>query len=258
MPHMEPIHALILGIVEGVTEFLPISSTGHLILTSKLLGLGESDFLKSFEIAIQLGAILAVAVLYRKTILRDRKTMTKALVAFVPTGVLGLLLHGFVKRHLLGDERVVLWSLFLGGLALVLFERFHRENRGPADLGGITYRQALIIGTCQAAAMVPGVSRSAATVIGGLALGLPRKTVIEFSFLLAIPTMLAATGLDLAKSASTFASADALALGIGFAAAFVTAIFAVRFLLKFVASRTFAPFGVYRMVAAAAYALIVR
>lgn len=255
---MDPINALILGIVEGVTEFLPISSTGHLILASKLLGLGETEFLKSFEIAIQLGAILAVAVLYRRTILNDRRAMTKALVAFVPTGVLGLLLHGVVKRYLLGDERVVLWSLFLGGLALVLFERFHKENKGPADLGGITYRQALIIGTCQAVAMIPGVSRSAATVVGGLALGLPRKTVVEFSFLLAIPTMIAATGLDLAKSASSFAGADVVALGIGFAAAFVTALAAIRFLLKFVTTRTFAPFGIYRMAAAGAFAILVR
>ncbi len=255
---MDPIHALILGLVEGVTEFLPISSTGHLILTSRLLGLGESDFLKSFEIAIQLGAILAVVVMYRKTILRDRAAMARVLVAFVPTGVIGLLLHGVVKRYLLGDARVVLWALFLGGLALTLFERFHKENRGTADVAAITWKQALVIGTCQAAAIVPGVSRSAATVIGGLALGLPRKTVVEFSFLLAVPTMAAATGLDLLKSASAFAAGDALALAIGFAAAFATAILAVRFLLKHVVTRDFSPFGVYRMALAAAFALFVR
>jgi undecaprenyl-diphosphatase len=257
LPFMEPLHALILGIVEGITEFLPVSSTGHLILTSKLLGLADTTFLKSFEIAIQLGAILAVAVLYHKTILRDRRAMLMTLVAFVPTGVLGLLLHDVVKRHLLGDERVVLWSLFLGGLALVLFERLHRESGKPTDLSAITWKQAMAIGCCQAVAMIPGVSRSAATVVGGLAMGLPRKTVVEFSFLLALPTMAAATGLDLAKSASSFVAADALALGIGFAAAFVTALAAVRFLLRYVATRTFAPFGWYRMAAAAAFALLV-
>lgn len=248
---MGPLSAAILGVVEGLTEFLPVSSTGHLILASRLLGLPDSEFLKSFEIAVQLGAIAAVVLLYRRTLFGDVEALKRVLVGFVPTGVLGLALHGVVKRHLLGSESVVLWSLLLGGVALIAFERLHRSVPGDmADVRKITYRQAAVIGICQSLAMIPGVSRSAASVVGGLAQGIDRRTTVQFSFLLAVPTMLAATGLDLLKSAGSFSRDDAAAIAIGTVVAFVVAVIAIRFFLRFVRTHTFEPFGIYRIIVA--------
>ena len=248
---MEPLTAAILGVIEGLTEFLPVSSTGHLILASRLLGLPDSEFLKSFEIAIQLGAIMAVVVLYRRTLLRDVEALKRVIVGFIPTGVLGLAFYSVVKRHLLGSETVVLWALLVGGIALIGFERLHRSVPGDvADIRRITYRQALIIGACQSLAMIPGVSRSAASVVGGLAQGIDRRTTVQFSFLLAVPTMLAATGLDLLKSAGTFASSDAAALAVGAVVSFVVALLSIRFFLRYVRTHTFVPFGIYRIIIA--------
>ncbi len=225
---MHPLHALILGIVEGISEFLPISSTGHLILASKLLHIAESDVVKSFEIFIQLGAILAVTVLYWRRLLLNRDTFFKVIVAFLPTAVIGLIVHGMVKKYLLGNVDVVLWSLFLGGLFLILFEQWHPTSRSSlrgagrepshteSNLSNVSYKQAVALGFFQSIAIIPGVSRSASTIVGGLLMGLNRRTIVDFSFLLAIPTMAAATGLDLMKSYKEFGSSDVLALGIGF------------------------------------------
>ncbi|HSD12778.1 MAG TPA: undecaprenyl-diphosphatase UppP [Patescibacteria group bacterium] len=256
---MHPVSAIILGIVEGLTEFLPVSSTGHLILASRLLGLGQSEFMKSFEIAIQLGAILAVVFMYRKTLFGDREALKRVVVGFIPTGVLGLALYKVVKHYLLGSDATVLWALFLGGLALIAFEMFHRSAPGgDADVRKITYRQALVIGAVQSLAMIPGVSRSAATVVGGLAQGIDRRTTVQFSFLLAVPTMLAATGLDLVKSAGSFGSGDLAAIVLGAAVAFVVAIAAIRFLLRYVRNHDFIPFGIYRVLVAVAFWAFVR
>jgi undecaprenyl-diphosphatase len=195
---MTILESLVLGVVEGVTEFLPISSTGHLILASSLLGIPQSDFTKSFEIAIQLGAILAVILLYWRSLL-EVETLKRVVVAFIPTGVIGFALYHFLKSYLLGNTVIVVSSLFIGGVIFIIFERLTatREITAPAPL---TYRQAFLVGVCQAIAIIPGVSRSGATIIGGLALGVKRTTIVEFSFLLAIPTMLAATGLDLLET----------------------------------------------------------
>lgn len=249
--------AIILGVVEGITEFLPISSTGHLILTSKLLGLAGSDFLISFEIAIQLGAILAVVFLYWRKLLVDRGLVARVLAAFVPTAVIGLALHGLVKTYLLGNAQVVLISLFVGGIVLILFEywfakkaklevRIEHVDGSPI----ITYKQAVIVGLVQSLAIVPGVSRAAATVVGGLALGLPRKTIVEFSFLLAIPTMAAATGLDLLKTGASFSVQEWQFLAIGFIVSAVVALLAIKWLLRFVIHHSFAVFGWYRVLMA--------
>jgi len=205
---MTLLQALVLGIVEGLTEFLPISSTGHLILAAKLLGLAQTEFQKSFEIVIQLGAILAVVVLYWRSFLRP-KVLAKVIAAFIPTGIIGLALYHLVKTYLLGNEMVVLAALALGGLVLILFELWHREPAGAVgEVDSVTYLQAIGIGLFQALAIIPGVSRSGATIVGGLAMGLTRETIVEFSFLLAVPTMLAATGLDLIKNASSFSVAQ--------------------------------------------------
>ena len=245
------LHAVILGIVEGVTEFLPISSTGHLMLTAKLLGLTQTEFQKSFEIAIQLGAISAVAALYWKTLARGLDIWKRVLVAFLPTACIGLIFYKIAKRFLLANNGVVLWSLFLGGILLIVFEFFYREKaEAVSEIKSISYRQSLCIGLFQSIAIIPGVSRAAATIIGGLALGLARKTIVEFSFFLAVPTMLAATGLDLLHSAGTFGGQDFFILGVGFLVSFLVAITAIKFLLAFIKRHNFVSFGVYRIIIA--------
>jgi undecaprenyl-diphosphatase len=246
--------AVILGIVEGLTEFLPISSTGHLMLASDLMGLPATEFLKSFEITIQLGAILSVVALYFKRLLVDFETVKKIIVAFIPTAILGVLLYKIVKTVFMDGTQIVLWALFLGGIFIVIFEKFHKEDKNAAqDLSAITYKQAFLIGVFQAFAMVPGVSRAGATIIGGLALGLGRKAIVEFSFLLAIPTMAAATGLDLLKNAGGFSPDQFGLLLTGFVGSFVIAILSIKFLLQFIKNHDFTGFGFYRIIAAAVF-----
>lgn len=253
---MDILQAIVLGIIEGATEFLPISSTGHLILAGDLMNIPANDFYKSFEIVIQLGAILAVVVLYFRSLL-DIEVLKRIVVAFIPTGIIGLLAYQFVKTHLLGSSTVVLWTLLIGGLALILFE-LARTERFQYDMpvSGITYTQAMIIGLFQAVAIVPGVSRSAATIVGGLLLDIPRKTIVEFSFLLAVPTMMAATGLDLIKNYSTFSSSGISLIAIGFVTSFVVALLAIKFFLSYVRTHGFLPFGIYRVVIAVLFWLI--
>ncbi|HEX7724498.1 MAG TPA: undecaprenyl-diphosphate phosphatase [Candidatus Paceibacterota bacterium] len=254
-------HSIILGLVEGITEFLPVSSTGHLILANSLLHITESDFTKSFDIIIQLGAILAVIVLYWKKIWNWR--MIKLLiVGFVPTGIIGLALYKVVKSYLLGNESIVLWSLLIGGIVLIVFELWHgktgREERATVqDVQNISYTQAATVGLFQALAIIPGVSRSAATIIGGMSLGIARTTIVEFSFLLAVPTMLAASGLDLVKNASLFSMDQFAVLAIGFVVSFVVAWGAIKFLLDFVRKHTFIPFGIYRIAVAIVFWLAI-
>ncbi len=249
--------SIILGVIEGITEFLPVSSTGHLILASQLLGISPSTFLSSFQIAIQLGAIAAVVFLYWKSFL-DFKFLTKLFVAFLPTGLVGFLVYPFVKGFLLGNSYVVVTSLFVGGIVLIVFELLHKEK--PESLEGakqITYGQALLVGCFQSIAIIPGVSRSAATILGGLLIGMRRIAIVEFSFLLAVPTMVAATGYDLLKSADTFAFDDLGLLALGFFTAFFVALLAMRFLLTIVRKYTFIPFGIYRIVLAILFFVIV-
>lgn len=254
---MTYIDSIILGIIEGFTEFLPISSTGHLILGSVLLGLPQTDVLKSFEIAIQLGAICAVALLFWKRFL-DWNILTRLLSAFIPTAVIGLLLHSFVKEHLLGNPYVVVAALFLGGVFLIVFEFFHKEDKTKEeDITDISHKQAFIVGVCQAFAIVPGVSRSAATIVGGLSLGLRRASIVEFSFLLAVPTMLAATTLDVVKSYQLFSVNDIGLILTGFTTAFLVALVSVKFLLHYVKRYTFMPFGVYRIIVALLFFFLV-
>ncbi len=241
------IQVIILGIVEGITEFLPISSTAHLILVSDLLRLAQTEFMKSFEIIIQLGAILAVVFLYWRAFL-NTDVLKRLVIAFIPTGILGLVFYKVIKHYLLGNTSVVLWSLFLGGLILIIFEKWYKEKENSLEeIANIPYRQCLIIGLFQSVAMIPGVSRSAATIIGGLLLGLRRKTIVEFSFLLATPTMLAATGLDLIKNANAFSIEQFDLLSVGFVVSFVTAIIGIKFLLAYIQKNNFIAFGVYRI-----------
>ncbi|MCK9432244.1 MAG: undecaprenyl-diphosphate phosphatase [Candidatus Omnitrophica bacterium] len=256
---MNILDVLIFGFVEGVTEFLPISSTGHLMLTARLLHLAPSEFVKSFQIAIQLGAVLSVAVVYRKQLAGGSRIWKHLLVAFLPAAVIGGFFYAVIKRYLLASSQVVLWSLFLGGLFLVVFEFFYRQKENAVDdLARISYPQALLIGLFQSVAMIPGVSRSAACIVGGLAAGLKRRVVVEFSFLLAIPTMLAATALDLFKSAHSFSGTEFIYLGAGFIVSFLVAMAAIKLLLLFIQKHTFISFGIYRMALAVLFWFFIR
>ncbi len=247
---MNPLQAIILGIVEGLTEFLPISSTAHLLVANRLLGLEIDSFVKSFDIFIQLGAILAVVVLYVRRFIVERRTLIAVAAAFIPTAIIGLLLYPVVKSLLLDSLFLVAWALIIGGLCLILFERWHKKRSEGTQT--VSNKNAAAIGLFQALALIPGVSRAGATIIGGLALGISRKTIVEFSFLLAVPTMAAAVGLDLLKSDFTFSSNEWLLLAIGFVAAFLTALAAIRFFLSFIERRDFTLFGWYRIALGAA------
>lgn len=242
---------IILGIIEGFTEFLPISSTAHLVLTSKLLRLETSEFLKSFEISIQLGAIASIIFLYWKTLISKWNLNAKIITAFVPTAIVGLIFYKLVKSVLLENYLISVYALFIGGIVLLLFELFYREKESDIkELTDISYRQAVAIGLFQSISIIPGVSRAAATILGGMTMGIKRKTIVEFSFLLAIPTMIAATGLDLIKSADVFSRADIFNLGVGFVVSLITAMISVKFLLKFVQDHNFISFGIYRIIIA--------
>ena len=254
---MDFLTAVILGIVEGISEFLPISSTGHLILTSHLLGLTPTEFQKSFEIAIQGGAILSVVVLYWEKLLVNFEVIKRIVVAFIPTGVLGFALYKIIKGYLLGSNYVALWSLLLGGVFIVAFELWHRGKGGSvSELTDISYKQSFLIGLFQAIAVIPGVSRAGATIIGGLMLGLRREVIVEFSFLLAVPTMLAATGYDLLKNAPLFSLDQFHFLVVGFISSFVVALLSIKFLLHFIKTHTFIPFGIYRIVFALSWLIL--
>jgi len=252
---MTILQSVILGIVEGATEFLPISSTGHLILVSQLIGVVQNEFSQTFEISIQLGAVCAIVALYARSFF-DVALLKKLAVAFIPTGIIGLVSYPILKTYLLGNNAVVLASLCIGGIALIFFERrFGKlsENTAPT-VATVSYRQAALIGLFQAVAIIPGVSRSGATVVGGMLLGIARPTIVEFSFLLAVPTILVATGFSLIASGMSFAGHDWLALGIGFFISFAVAIAAVRWLLEYIRRHSFAGFGIYRILFSAALA----
>jgi undecaprenyl-diphosphatase len=251
------LQALILGIVEGLTEFLPVSSTAHLDLARQVMHLDATEYMKSFEIIIQLGAILSVVVLYWKKFW-NWEVLAKLVVAFIPTGILGFLLRDVVKGRLLGNVTVMLSALIIGGVLLIIFDRYHNRTETEVDFGEITYQRAVLIGLFQSIAMIPGTSRSAATIVGGSMLGISKRTIVEFSFMLAVPTMAAATGYELLKSYHSL-SADFPSLAVGFVVSFITAIIAIKSFLAFVKKKAFSVFGVYRIVLAVAfYFLFVR
>jgi len=247
-----------LGIIEGFTEFLPISSTGHLILTSSILNLKQTDFLKSFEIAIQLGAVLSIVFLYWKSFLAERETLKRVLVAFLPTAIGGIVFYKIFKNVLLENSNIVLWALFSGGIFLIIFELLYREKENSIErISELPYSKSFFIGAFQIIAMIPGLSRAAATIIGGLALGLKRKTIVEFSFLLAVPTMLGAVVFDLIQNAGKFSFEQINFLAVGFIISFITAILSVKLLLRFIKNHNFVIFGFYRIILAFLFWLII-
>lgn len=250
---MDLINVLILSIVEGLTEFLPISSTGHLILASKLLNIQTTNFTKTFEIIIQLGAILAVVVLYFKKFF-NFSLIKKLIVAFIPTGVVGMILYPFIKVFLLGSSTVTLVTLFIGGIALIFIESILKKTNSPNlalnMLQNISYKKAFLIGCFQCLSVIPGVSRAAATIIGGLSVKLDRNTATEFSFILAVPTMIAASGYDLYKSREFISQTGSFTLFTGIILSFIFAMIAIKFLIGFVKKHDFKIFGIYRIVLA--------
>lgn len=242
------LEAIILSIIEGLTEFLPISSTGHMILASAAMGMEDDAFVKTFEISIQLGAIAAIALMYIDRFLRGIDIYLKLFVAFLPTAIVGLLAYKTIKE-LLFNSTVVAISLIIGGVIIILLDR-RVEERGSDTLAleELSYARAFRIGLIQCLSMIPGTSRAAATIIGGVFNGLNRKQATEFSFLLAVPTMVAATGYDLLKTSADISGSELQLLGIGLVGAFISAWFAVRLFVKWVSSHGFAAFGYYRIV----------
>jgi undecaprenyl-diphosphatase len=256
---MSLIHVFILSLTEGFTEFLPISSTGHLILASKLLGIPETNFVKTFEIVIQLGAILAVVVLYFKKFITSFNLIKKLIIAFIPTAIVGFTLYPLIKNVLLGSSSITLNALFWGGIALIGIEWFLKRKRNEVQkTSEITYKQALIIGTFQSLSVIPGVSRAAATIVGGLLTGLNRSTATEFSFLLAVPTMFAATGFDVWKSRDMIAQGGFLTLFAGTVLSFFFAALAIKFLINFIKKHDFTAFGIYRIILAILFWIFIK
>lgn len=248
---MTILQAIILSIVEGITAFLPISSTGHLILTSKVLGIAQTEFVKSFEVIIQLGAILAVILLYFNTVVKNVKIWGRTLLAFIPTGIIGIFVYDFVKASLLGNYNVVIFSLFFGGVAILLLEEFVTSKGNKIEsIEQLTPARSVLVGVIQSISMVPGVSRALATIFGGLSVGLSRKSATEFSFLLAVPTMLAASGFDLIKTGYMFSTQEYVVLAVGFVGAFISALISIKFLINFVQKHSFRAFAIYRIVLA--------
>ena len=239
--------AFILGIVEGITEFLPVSSTGHLILVSSLLGIEQTAFHKTFEVVIQLGSILAVIFAFKEKIFYSFELWKRLIVGFIPTAVLGLTFYKTIKS--LFAPETVAYMLVIGGVIFILVELFYKEKEHHIKkVEQVSYKQAFLIGLFQSMAMIPGTSRSGATIIGGILIGLKRKTATEFSFLLAVPTMLAATVYDMFKHHSEFDFSQTQALGIGFVTAFIVALVIVRWFLNFIKIHSFISFGVYRII----------
>ncbi len=253
---MSILESIILGIVEGLTEFLPVSSTGHLILVSTILGIKQTEFHKTFEVAIQLGSILAVVFLYRDKLFSSLELWKKLIVAFIPTGTLGFFLYKIIKS--LFEPSIVVVMLVLGGVLFIIVELFYKKEPHPYHkVEDIPYYTAFAIGFFQSFAMIPGTSRSGASIIGGLLMGLDRKTAAEFSFLLAVPTMFVATGYDIFKHYDSFNVDNWTALSVGFITAFVFAVISIKILLRFISNHSFIPFGIYRIIIGVLFYLVV-
>jgi undecaprenyl-diphosphatase len=241
---MDFFQAIILAIVEGITEYLPVSSTGHMIIASSIMGIASNDFVKMFTVAIQFGAILSVIVLYWKRFFQTLDFYFKLAVAFLPAAVLGFLLNDFIDS-LLENVVVVAITLLLGGIVLLFVDKWFKQKEEDE----VTYRKALTIGFFQVIAMIPGVSRSAATIIGGLSQKMSRKAAAEFSFFLAVPTMFAATAYKMLKFHKEvgFTSDNLPLLLIGNVVAFIVALIAIKGFISYLTKNGFKIFGWYRI-----------
>ncbi len=251
---------VVLGIVEGLTEFLPISSTGHLIIASDLVDFAQSPGADTFVIAIQAGAILAVCWFYRQRIFRilrglftepvEQRLAVNTIVGFLPAAVIGVMVAGTIKAYLFNPITVAA-ALVVGGVLILWIENYQVKKQikpRVLTMDDMTWKDALMVGFMQCLAMIPGTSRSGATIIGGLVLGLSRKAATEFSFFLSIPTIFGATVYDLYKSRDALAAANLDGLLVGTVVSFLSALFVVRWLLRYVSTNDFKAFGWYRIV----------
>ncbi len=245
---MDIFQAVILGIIEGFTEFLPISSTGHMIVASKFLGLPQSEDIKAFEVIIQLSAILAVFSLYRdKFSFKKIELWKKVILAYFPLAIVGFVFRHQIKE--LFSLQVVAIMFIIGGIVFLIVEKFYDENeRTINDVEDIGYKEALYIGIAQIFALIPGTSRAGASIIGGLLSKLSRSASAEFSFLLAFPVMLSVSGYDMIKHFNEFDTKSLTTLAIGFIVSYITALFSMKFLLSFLSKFTFVSFGIYRIL----------
>jgi undecaprenyl-diphosphatase len=255
----EWLHATLLGLLEGLTEFIPVSSTAHLLLAQKALGLTGPSW-DTFTVLIQLGAILAVVVLYFQRLFgvllkapKDpaaRRFITAVIVATIPALVLGFLLHDYIKSVLFESPKVICWALIIGGVVLIVADRWQPKVT-ITDAMKFPVLRALGVGVFQCLALIPGASRSGSTIVGALLLGADKRAAAEFSFFLAIPTMVAAFGYDLLKSYKTINPSDAGIIAIGFVVAFISGLVVIRTMLGFVQKRGYGIFGVWRIIVGA-------
>ncbi len=245
---MDIFHAIILGIIEGLTEFLPISSTGHLIVAAQWLGVEQTKANTAFEVIIQLAAILAVVFTYKdKFSIEKIDLWVKVTLAFLPIAIIGFIFSDEVKAMF--NIKIVAIMFIVGGVVFLILEKFYKEeNHTTTEVEDVTYRQAAWIGFAQIFALIPGTSRAGSTIVGALLVGLSRKASAEFSFLLALPVMITVSGYDLIKHYDEFSGANLIALIVGFITAFIVAYLTMLFFIKFLEKFTFVAFGIYRIV----------
>lgn len=245
---MDIFQAIIIGIIEGFTEFLPISSTGHMIVASEFLGLPQDAANKAYEVIIQFAAILAVILIYKEKITFKKIDLwIKLMAAFMPLAIVGFIFKDQIKT--LFNVEIVAWMFIIGGIVFLLVEHFYKEQpHHIKEVEKVSYKQAMAIGIAQLFSFIPGTSRSGATIIGGLLAGLDRKTSSDFSFLLAIPVMGAVSGYDLLRHYHEFADVNWSAYAVGFVVAFVVAYITVKLFLVFIQKFSFVPFGIYRII----------
>jgi len=248
--------AIILAVVEGITEFLPVSSTGHTILAAVLLGIQQTPFVKSFELVLEFGSIVSVVVLYWRMFL-NLEILKRLIVGVIPTGIVGVLIYRPFKDILFGNEFIVLWALLLGGVFLIFFEWKYKERATYDDVAKIPYKHCLLIGLFQTLSAIPGLSRSTATITGGLVLGLKRQTIALYSFLLAVPTLIGASGYDLIQSIGQFTPSEEQLLLVGGATSFLVALLVIKLFLAYIRKHSFMPFGVYRILIVVIFYLVV-
>jgi undecaprenyl-diphosphatase len=248
--------AVILAIVEAVTEFLPVSSTGHTILAAVILGVDQTPFVKSFELVLEFGSILSVIALYWRLFL-NFEVLKRLIVGIIPTGIVGILIYRLFKNYLFGNAQIVLWALLVGGVFLVVFEWHYKERATYDDVARIPYKHCLLIGLFQTLSVIPGLSRSTATITGGLVLGLKRQTIALYSFLLAVPTLIGVSGYDLAMSMNQFNSSQNSLLLVGGATSFLVALLVIKLFMAYIRTKNFIPFGVYRILIVIVFYMLV-
>ncbi len=250
---MNILHSIILGLVEGATEFLPVSSTAHLILTSTYLHLQQTSFVSMFEVVIQSGAILAVVFLYWERLMKDKKLVTLVMLSFIPTAIIGFLLHDVIKNVFFKSQDLIVFMLALVGFVFVIVEYMFDKNNISLkkEAESLTYKDAIAIGIFQSFAIVPGVSRAGAVILGMMLLKYKRKFAAEYSFILAIPTILAASVLDVAKFNGSLSSQEIMVLAMGFGTAFLSALLFIKWFISYVERHNLIIFGLYRIILAA-------